>query len=52
MTPRIKKNERKDHSLETKSSKSNLEAPKKKLNFTPLVMPTDKILIQIKDEPA
>ena len=52
MTPRIKKNERKNHSLETKSSKSNPEAPKKKLNFTPLVMPTDKILIQIKDEPA
>lgn len=47
-----KKENQKDHSLETKSSKSNLEASKKKMNFTPLAMPTDKILMQIKDEPS
>ena len=40
-----KKKDWKDHSLETKSSKSNLEASKKKMNFTPLAMPTDKILM-------
>ena len=40
-----KKENQKDHSLETKSSKSNLEAPKKKMNFTPLAMPADKILM-------
>ena len=37
--------------LETKASKSNLEVPKKRLNFTLLVMPADKILMQIEDEP-
>ena len=37
----------KDSYLETKASKSNSEAPKKKMNFTPLVMPIDKILMQI-----
>ena len=46
-----KKKDRKDHSSDTKSSKNSLEASKKKLNFTPLVMPADKILMQIKDEP-
>ena len=45
-----KKKDRKDHSSETKSSTGNLEALKKKLNFTPLVMPANKILMQIKDE--
>ena len=38
--------------LETKASKSSLEIPKKRLNFTPLVMPANKILMQIKDEPT
>ena len=37
--------------METKASKSSPEVPKKRLNFTPLVMPADKILMQIKDEP-
>ena len=45
-----KKKDRKDSYLEAKSSKSSPNAPKKKMNFTPLVMPTDKILMQIKDE--
>ena len=45
-----KKKDCKDHSSETKASKSSLEVPKKRLNFTPLVMPGDKILMQIKDE--
>ena len=47
-----KEKDRKDSYLETKASKSNSEAPKKKMNFTPLVMPIDKILMQIKDEPG
>lgn len=33
-------------------TKSTLEAPKKKMNFTPLMMPADKILMQIKDKPS
>ena len=45
-----KKKDKKDHSLETKTSKSSPEIPKKKLNFTPLVMLANKILMQIKDE--
>ena len=44
-----KKKDHKDSYLEAKSSKSSPDAPKKKMNFTPLVMPTDKILMQIKD---
>ena len=47
-----KKKDRKDSYSETKTNKSSSNAPKKKMNFTPLVMPTDKILIQIKDEPG
>ena len=47
-----KKKDRKDHSLETKASKSNPKVPKKRLNFTLLVIPADKILMQIKDEPG
>ena len=35
---------------ETKTSKSNSDTLKKMMNFTPLVMPADKILMQIKDE--
>ena len=38
--------------LETKASKSSPEVPKKRLNFTLLVMPADKILMQIKNEPG
>ena len=48
-----KKRDSKDNSLDTKASKSSPEAPsKKKLNFTPLLMPMDKIIMQIKDNPA
>ena len=44
-----KKRDRKDNLSDTTTSKSSLEAPsKKKLNFTPLLMPMDKILMQIK----
>lgn len=42
----------KDHLSETEASKSSLEVPKKRLNFNPQVMPANKILIQIKDEPS
>ena len=48
-----KKKERKDNLMEAKTGKSSLEAPlKKKLNFTHLIMLVDKILMQIKDDPA
>ena len=48
-----KKKECKDSLMKAKASKSSLEASlKKKLNFTPLIMPIDKILMQIKDDPA
>ena len=48
-----KKKERKDNLMEAKTNKSRLEASsKKKLNFTPLIMPVNKILMQIKDDPA
>ena len=48
-----KKRDCKDNLSDTKASKSSLKAPlKKKLNFTPLLMPVDKILMQIKDDPA
>ena len=41
-----KKRVRKDSLTEAKASKSSLEASsKKKLNFTPLIMPIDKILM-------
>ena len=47
-----KKRDRKDNLSDTTTSKSSLEAPsKKKLNFTPLLMPMDKILMQIKGRP-
>ena len=49
---RAKKKDRKDPYLENKAKKSNLDTPKKKMNFTPLVMFADKILMQIKDEPS
>ena len=45
-----RKKDRKDSYLEVKAGKSSPDAPKKKMNFTPLVMPMDKILMQIKDE--
>ena len=47
-----RKKDRKDSYLEVKAGKSSPDAPKKKMNFTPLVMPVDKILMQIKDEPG
>ncbi|XP_023918302.1 uncharacterized protein LOC112029850 [Quercus suber] len=48
-----KKRDRKDNLTEAKASTSGLEASsKKKLNFIPLLMPVDKILMQIKDNPA
>ena len=48
-----KKRDRKDNLLEAKASKSGSEtSSKKKLNFTHLLMPADKILMQIKDDPA
>ena len=47
-----KKKDQKDHLSDTKSSKNSPEVSKKKLNFTPPVMPANKILMQIKDEPG
>ena len=48
-----KKKEHKDSHIEAKTSRSSLEASsKKKLKFTPLIMPMDKILMQIKDDLA
>ena len=48
-----KKRDRKDNLTDTKTSKGGLETlSKKKLNFTPLLMPVDKILVQKKDDPA
>ena len=48
-----KKKERKDNLTEAKTSKSSLEASsKKKLYFTPLIVFVNKILRQIKDDPA
>ncbi|XP_075665418.1 uncharacterized protein LOC142635089 [Castanea sativa] len=46
-----KKKDHKDSYTETKTSKSSFDTPKKKMNFTLLVMPANKILMQIKDEP-
>ena len=47
------KKERKDSHTEAKTSKSSQEASsKKKLNFTPLIMLVDNILMQIKDDPT
>ena len=40
-----KKKDHKDHSSETNASKSSPEVPKKRLDFTPLVMHVDKILM-------
>ena len=45
-----KKKDRKDSYSKVKTSKSSPNAPKKKMNFTSLVMPMDEILMQIKDE--
>ena len=47
-----KKKDCEDSYSETKTSKSSFDAPKKKTNFTPLVMLADKILMWIKDEPG
>ena len=40
-----KKKDRKDLYLEAKTNKSSPDAPKKKMNLTPLVMPAEKILM-------
>ena len=40
----------KDSCLKTKVNKSSFDPSKKKMNFTPLVMSANKILMQIKDE--
>ena len=45
-----KKKDRNDSYSETKTSKSSSDTPKKKINFTLSVMPTNKILMEIKDE--
>ena len=45
-----KKKDCKDPYLENKANKSSPDTLKKKMNFTPLMMPADKILMQIKDE--
>ena len=47
-----KKKDRKDLYSETKANKSSSDTPKKKMNFTLLVIPADKILMHIKDEPG
>ena len=48
-----KKRDQKDNLTDAKVRKSGLEtSSKKKLNFTPLLIPIDKILMQIKDSPA
>ena len=48
-----KKRDRKANLTDAKVNKSGLEtSSKKKLNFTPLLIPVDKILIQIKDNPT
>ena len=48
-----KKRNHKDNLSKAMASKSALEASsKKKLNFTPLLMLVDKILMQIKDDPT
>ena len=46
------KKEHKDHSSNSKAVKSGSEVSKKMVNFTLLVMPIDKILMQIKDDPS
>ena len=44
---------KKDNSSDTKTNKSSLKASSKKtLNFTPLLMPIDQILMQIKGDPT
>ena len=40
------------HISKAEASKSSSNKPKNKTNFTPLVMPANKILMQIKDEPS
>ena len=48
-----KKQECKDNITEAKASKSGVDtSSKKNLNFTPLILPVDKILMQIKDDLA
>ncbi|XP_030949228.1 uncharacterized protein LOC115973127 [Quercus lobata] len=47
-----KKKDCKDSYSEAKASNSSSDTPKKKMNSTPLVMPANKNLMQIKDEPG
>lgn len=47
-----KKKDRKVSYSEIKANKSSFDPPKKKMNFTPLVMPTNKILMQNKYKPG
>nr|XP_023882027.1 uncharacterized protein LOC111994388 [Quercus suber] len=47
-----KKRDCKDLYSDTKAGKSSPDALTKRMNFTSLVMPVDKILMQIKDEPG
>ena len=47
-----KKKDHKDPYSENKANKSSPDSPNKKMNFTLLVMPANKILMQIKDEPG
>ena len=50
---RAKNRDHKDNLSNTKASKSSPKEPsKKRLNFTPLLMLVDKILMQIKDDPT
>ena len=45
-----RKREKKDYSSSRDNVRSRNDKPKRMVNFTPLVMPVDKILMQIKDE--
>ena len=48
-------NRKKDHKfnpLDSRASKASPKTVKKRLNLTPLLMPIDKILMQIKDDPT
>ena len=48
----IRKKDHKFNPSDSRASKTSLETVKKKLNFTLLLMPVDKILMQNKDDPT
>ena len=50
--PQHKKKENKDYSPNQKSEKGSLNLLKKMVNLTPLNMPMEKVLQQIKDDPS